>query len=61
MSSYKRYDPNVRSRAKQRQRDLDASALSSGRVTRSDLRVRNGFLSSLEIVESSIVCDDAFD
>jgi|TARA_R100000049_G_C1957802_1_gene121984 hypothetical protein len=54
------YSPAERQQEKERQRASDADDLRSGRVSRNDLRARNGFFSSLEIVESSIICEEAF-
>lgn len=54
------YDPAERQREKERQRASDALLLSEGRVSRSDLRARNGFLSSVEIVDSSISFQEVF-
>lgn len=54
------YDSAQRQQEKERQRALDAAALQSGQVSRDDLRVRNGFLSSLEVIDSSITCKEVF-
>jgi hypothetical protein len=54
------YDPAERQQEKERQRASDALLLSEGRISRSDLRERNGFFSSVEIVESSISFQEAF-
>ena len=54
------YDPAERQQEKERQRASDALLLSEGRISRADLRERNGFFSSVEIVESSISFQEAF-
>lgn len=54
------YDPAEREREKERHRAFDESRLRDGDVSRQELRERNGFLSSLEIVDSSIVCQEIF-
>jgi hypothetical protein len=54
------YDPAEREREKERHRALDESRLHDGEVSRQELRERNSFLSSLEIVDSSIVCREVF-
>lgn len=60
MSQIAFYDPAERQREKERHRAADAAALRDGGVSQDDLRARNGFFSSLEIVSSSIVCQEAF-
>ncbi|WDF73616.1 hypothetical protein [Novosphingobium sp. KACC 22771] len=54
------YDPAQRQQEKERQRALDAAALQSGQVSPDQLRVSNGFLSSLEVIDSSIACKEVF-
>ena len=54
------YSPAERQMEKERQRVSDADDLRSGMVSQDDLRLRNGFFSSLEIIESSIVGEEAF-
>ena len=54
------YSPAARHQEKERQRASDAESLRSGRISREQLRMQNGFLSSLEIVDSSIICEEAF-
>jgi hypothetical protein len=54
------YDPAERQQEKERHRASDEALLRQGRVSRGDLRARNGFFSSLDIVESSIVRQEAF-
>ncbi len=54
------YSPAERQQSKERQRASDAAQLREGRISASDLRARNGFLASLEIVDSSISCQEAF-
>jgi hypothetical protein len=54
------YRPAERQREKERARASDALDLRQGRVSQADLRARNGLFSSLEIVESSIVCEEVF-
>ncbi|WP_341896750.1 hypothetical protein [Sphingobium sp. YR657] len=60
MMQVRYYDPAQRQEEKERQRASDASLLSEGRVSRSELRERNGFFSSVEIVESSISFQEVF-
>lgn len=52
------YNPAERQREKQRQRADDDLQLRQGLVSRADIRARNGFLSSLDIVGSSIAFRD---
>ncbi len=54
------YRPAERQEEKERVRASDALALCQGKVSQADLRARNGFFSSLEIVESSIICQEVF-
>lgn len=54
------YSPAERQKEKERQRASDADDLRSGRISRDELRARNGFFSSLDIVGSSIICEEAF-
>ena len=60
MSQVCYYSPAERQREKERQRACDAVQLRDGLVSQDDLRARNGFLASLDIVGSSIVCQEAF-
>ncbi|WP_063976400.1 hypothetical protein [Sphingobium yanoikuyae] len=60
MSNVSYYSPAERQREKERQRVLDAARLRDGLVSRDDLRAQNGFLASLEVVNSSIVYQEAF-
>lgn len=60
MSKVSYYSPAERQREKERQRALDAAQLRDGLVSQDDLRARNGFLASLEVVNSSIVYQEAF-
>ena len=48
------YDPAERQREKDHARELDDRALRNGDVSREDLRMRNSFLASLQIVGSAI-------
>jgi hypothetical protein len=48
------YDPLERQREKQRSRDQDDRDLREGRVSREELRMRNSFLSSVDLPNSSI-------
>lgn len=54
------YSPAERQNEKERARASDALDLRQGRVSQADMRARNGFFSSLEIVESHIVCQEIF-
>lgn len=54
------YSPAERQMEKERSRASDAYALRSGSRSRDDLRRSNGFFSSLEIVDSSIIGQEAF-
>ena len=54
------YNPAEREQEKERQRAFDAAQLREGEISQADLRARNGFFSSLQIVESSISCQEAF-
>lgn len=54
------YDPAERQREKERSRASDAAALSSGFVSRRDLSVRNGFFSSLQVIDSAVICQEVF-
>ena len=56
----KRYDPSGRAAEKEAARSKDARDLAEGRVSREDLRRRNGILSGIEIIRSDIVCPDDF-
>ncbi len=55
------YNPTSRQAEKERQRVLDAQSLRNGSVSRGELQQSNGFLASLDIVESSISCKEIFD
>jgi hypothetical protein len=48
------YNPAEREQEKERRRASDAAQLREGRISKADLRARNVFFSSLEVVESSI-------
>lgn len=48
------FNPAERQQEKARARAADDLALQSGEVSRDELRARNGFFSSLEIVSSSV-------
>lgn len=48
------FDPVQRQHEKARARELDDRALRSGKISREELRGRNSFFSSLEIVHSSV-------
>jgi hypothetical protein len=54
------YSAADREQEKERQRASDAEQLREGKVSREDLRVRNAFLSPLQILESSISCQEVF-
>lgn len=54
------YSPAERQHEKERQRAADAADLRFGNVSREELRHRNGFLSSLDVVSSSVVCAEVF-
>lgn len=54
------YSAAEREQEKERQRASDAEHLREGKVSREDLRARNTFLSSLQIVGSSISCQEVF-
>lgn len=54
------YDPAEREQEKERHRASDALQLRQGEISRSDLRDRNSFFASLEIVDSSIRCQEVF-
>lgn len=54
------YNPAERQQSKKRQRASDAVQLREGRISLEELRARNSFLYSLEIVESSISCQEVF-
>ncbi|MEJ5977584.1 hypothetical protein WG901_13120 [Novosphingobium sp. PS1R-30] len=55
------YNPAKRKVEKARQRAYDALQLHRGEISRHELRKRNAFLAPLEIVDSSIRCQEAFD
>lgn len=54
------YDPAERQMEKERSRAADEADLRSGSVSRGDLSARNGFFSSLQIVDSSVICQEVF-
>lgn len=54
------YDPAERQMEKERSRAFDAAALSSGVVSHRDLSARNGFFSSLQVVDSAVICQEVF-
>lgn len=54
------YSPAERQREKERQRAADAEDLRIGNVSRDELRRRNGFFSSLDVVGSSMICAEVF-
>jgi hypothetical protein len=54
------YDPAQRQLEKERQRAADDARLESGQISRGELRANNGFFSSLEVIDSSIVCQEVF-
>lgn len=49
------YDPKERARQKQAARDKDDEDLRTGKVTREELRKRNGFFSGLDFSKAKIV------
>jgi hypothetical protein len=49
------FDPKARAAEKQAARDKDEADLKSGKVTREELSKRNGFFSSLDIKNATIV------
>ena len=55
------YSPAERDREKERQRASDEAQWREGKVSQADLGARNGFLSSLQIIASSISCREVFD
>jgi hypothetical protein len=55
-----RYSPAERQQQKEHQRASDADRLRAGSVSQRDLRMQNGFLSSLEILDSSVICQEVF-
>lgn len=54
------YDPAERQREKERSRALDEADLRSGSVSHAEMSARNGFFSSLHVIESSVVCQEVF-
>lgn len=48
------FEPAERQREKARARAADDRALRSGEISREELRARNGFFSSLDVVSSSV-------
>lgn len=54
------YSPAERQREKERQRAADAEDLRLGNVSHDELRLRNGFFSSLDVVSSSMICAEVF-
>ena len=60
MYQVSQYRPAERQKEKERSRASDALNLRQGRVSQADLRAQNGFLSSLEIIDSEIICQEIF-
>lgn len=60
MYQVSQYRPAERQKEKERSRASDALNLRQGHVSQADLRAQNGFLSSLEIVDSQIICQEVF-
>lgn len=54
------YSPAERQQQKERQRASDADRLRAGAVSKAELRMENGFLSSLEVLDSSVICQEVF-
>lgn len=54
MQQVSHYDPIEREREKQRRRDQDDRALREGSVSAEELRLQNGFFSSLDLAGSSV-------
>lgn len=54
------YSPAARQLEKERQRASDEAQLRAGAISQHDLRGRNGFFSSLEIIGSSVLCQEVF-
>lgn len=54
------YNPAERQLEKEHQRQLDAAQLHVGQVSADELKKRNGFFSSLEIVHASVACEEVF-
>lgn len=54
------YSAAEREQEKERQRASDAAQLREGKVSQAELRARNAFLAPLQIVESSISCQEVF-
>lgn len=54
------YNPAERQREKERSRASDAFQLDHGHVSQGELRARNGFFSSLEVLSSSVICQEEF-
>lgn len=54
MQQVSHYDPIEREREKQRGRDQDDRALREGSVSAEELRLQNGFFSSLNLAGSSV-------
>lgn len=54
MQQVSHYDPIEREREKQRGRDQDDRALREGSVSAEELRLQNGFFSSLDLAGSSV-------
>lgn len=49
------YDPKERARQKQLSREQDEQDLKSGKITKEELRKKNGFFSSLNIENSEVI------
>jgi hypothetical protein len=60
MSQVCYYDSAERHQEKERHRASDVDDLLSGRISREQLRLRNGLFSSLQIIDSSVICEEAF-
>jgi hypothetical protein len=56
-----RHRASDRSAEKEKARARDAGDLAAGHVSREELRLRNAFLSGLDIIDSRIECNDEFD
>lgn len=54
------YDPADRQREKERSRASDEAAIVSGSLSRRDLSARNGFFSSLQVIDSAVICQEVF-
>ncbi|MEC3909433.1 hypothetical protein U5A82_02775 [Sphingobium sp. CR2-8] len=60
MMQVRYYDPAERQQEKERQRASDALLLREGRISPAELRERNGFFSSVEVIDSSISFQEVF-